>query len=141
MRINPTTSVPGVSTLEKENLGRISQIIGPVLDVAFPPGKMPNIYNALVVKGRDTAATNFAIALLRRLLLVYCGILLHLRGIVGVGMGMLESHIPHCLGNQASMAIYNPLVSSLYCVIENKGELRAPPPTDRLGSVRFGSVR
>jgi F-type H+-transporting ATPase subunit beta len=32
-----------------------AQIIGPVLDVAFPPGKMPNIYNSLVVKGRDTA--------------------------------------------------------------------------------------
>ncbi|KAK9660936.1 hypothetical protein RND81_O172800 [Saponaria officinalis] len=55
MIINPTTSGPGVSTLEKKNLGRIAQIIGPVLDVAFPPGKMPNIYNALVVKGRDTA--------------------------------------------------------------------------------------
>ncbi|KAB2037669.1 hypothetical protein ES319_D03G092400v1 [Gossypium barbadense] len=55
MKINPTTSIPGVSTLEKENLGRISQIIGPVLDVAFPPSKMPNIYNVLVVKGRDTA--------------------------------------------------------------------------------------
>ncbi|XP_059650826.1 ATP synthase subunit beta, chloroplastic-like [Cornus florida] len=55
MRINPTTSGPGISTLEKKNLGRIAQIIGPVLDVAFPPGKMPNIYNALVVKGRDTA--------------------------------------------------------------------------------------
>ncbi|KAL2929391.1 ATP synthase subunit beta chloroplastic [Bienertia sinuspersici] len=54
MRINPTTSGPGVSTLEKENLGRIAQIIDPVLDVAFPPGKMPNINNALVVKGRDT---------------------------------------------------------------------------------------
>ncbi|KAL3648491.1 hypothetical protein CASFOL_007915 [Castilleja foliolosa] len=51
---NPTTSGSGVSTLEKKNLGRIIQIIGPVLDVAFPPGKMPNIYNALVVKGRDT---------------------------------------------------------------------------------------
>ncbi|KAB2040821.1 hypothetical protein ES319_D02G109500v1, partial [Gossypium barbadense] len=50
MKINPTTFVPEVSTLEKENLGRISQIISPVLDVAFPPGKMPNIYNALVVK-------------------------------------------------------------------------------------------
>jgi F-type H+-transporting ATPase subunit beta len=25
-----------------------------VLDVVSPPGKMPNIYNALVVKGRDT---------------------------------------------------------------------------------------
>ncbi|EPS74270.1 hypothetical protein M569_00480, partial [Genlisea aurea] len=54
MRINPTTSGSGVSTLEKKNLGRIVQIIGPVLDVAFTPGKMPNIYNALIVKGRDT---------------------------------------------------------------------------------------
>nr|UCU06598.1 ATP synthase CF1 beta subunit [Ziziphus hajarensis] len=54
MRINPTTSGPGVPALEKNNLGRIAQIIGPVLDVAFPPGKMPNIYNALVVKGQDT---------------------------------------------------------------------------------------
>ena len=51
MRINPTTSGPEVSALEKKNLGRIAQIIGPVLDVAFPPGKMPNIYNTLVVKG------------------------------------------------------------------------------------------
>ena len=54
MRMNPTTSGSGVSTLEKKNLGRIIQIIGPVLDAAFPPGQMPNIYNALVVKGRDT---------------------------------------------------------------------------------------
>ncbi|KAK5841026.1 hypothetical protein PVK06_009934 [Gossypium arboreum] len=38
-----------------ENLGHISQIIGPVLNVAFSPDKMSNIYNALVVKGRDTA--------------------------------------------------------------------------------------
>ncbi|RYR67214.1 hypothetical protein Ahy_A03g013515 [Arachis hypogaea] len=53
MRINPTTSGPEISVLEKKNLGRIDQIIGPILDVAFPPGKMPNIYNALVVKGRD----------------------------------------------------------------------------------------
>ncbi|KAL6529130.1 hypothetical protein OROHE_014874 [Orobanche hederae] len=36
-------------------MGRIVQIIGPVLDVAFSSGKMPNIYNALVVNGRDTA--------------------------------------------------------------------------------------
>ncbi|KAK3426470.1 hypothetical protein EUGRSUZ_F02916 [Eucalyptus grandis] len=54
MRINPTTSGPGVSTLEKKKLGRISQIIGPALNVAFPSSKLPNIYNALVVKGRDT---------------------------------------------------------------------------------------
>nr|DAD23849.1 TPA_asm: hypothetical protein HUJ06_025312 [Nelumbo nucifera] len=53
--MDPTTSGPGVSALEEKNLGRIAQIIGPVLDVAFPPGKIPNIYNALVIKGRDTA--------------------------------------------------------------------------------------
>ncbi|CAN6447394.1 unnamed protein product [Victoria cruziana] len=55
MRKNPTTSGLGVSTLVEKNQGRVAQIIGPVLDVAFPPGKMPNIYNSLVVKGRDTA--------------------------------------------------------------------------------------
>ncbi|KAJ4829270.1 hypothetical protein Tsubulata_042026 [Turnera subulata] len=54
MRINPTASGPGDSALEKTSLGRIVQIIGPVLDVAFPPGKLPNIYNALVVKGQNT---------------------------------------------------------------------------------------
>jgi len=30
-------------TNEKE--GRITQIIGPVIDAAFSPGQMPNIYN------------------------------------------------------------------------------------------------
>lgn len=41
MRINPTSSSPEASALEKKNLGRIAQIIGPVLDVAFSLGKMP----------------------------------------------------------------------------------------------------
>ena len=36
-----------VST-ETKGIGRITQIIGPVLDVTFPPGKMPNIYNAII---------------------------------------------------------------------------------------------
>ena len=54
MKITPTTSDTEVSALEKKNLGRVVQIIGPVLDVVFPPGKMPNIYNALIVQGRDT---------------------------------------------------------------------------------------
>ncbi|KAK9663406.1 hypothetical protein RND81_O290300 [Saponaria officinalis] len=37
MIINPTTSGPGVSTLEKKNLGRIAQIIGPGRDTAGQP--------------------------------------------------------------------------------------------------------
>ncbi|KAH0988208.1 hypothetical protein GBA52_015385 [Prunus armeniaca] len=46
-----------LSTANRKKSQRIAQIIGPVLDVAFPPGKMPNIYNALVVKGRDTCSS------------------------------------------------------------------------------------
>jgi len=54
MRLTPTTSDTEVSGLEKKNLGHITQIIDPVLDVVFSPGKMPYIYNALIVQGRDT---------------------------------------------------------------------------------------
>ena len=37
------------------NLGRIVQIIGPVMDISFPVGKMPNIYNSLVIEGTNQA--------------------------------------------------------------------------------------
>jgi F-type H+-transporting ATPase subunit beta len=36
-------------------VGRIAQIIAPVLDVSFPTGNMPNIYNSLTVMGQGTA--------------------------------------------------------------------------------------
>jgi len=35
-----------------ENIGRITQVIGPVIDIAFPPGKLPAIYNALKVTNK-----------------------------------------------------------------------------------------
>ena len=38
--------------LKTENKGRITQIIGPVVDVTFPAGSMPNIYNALVINSK-----------------------------------------------------------------------------------------
>ena len=44
-----------------KNLGRTTQIIGPVLDVTFPPGKMPNIYNALIVRGKNEAGQELAV--------------------------------------------------------------------------------
>jgi len=37
--------------------GFISQIIGPVVDVEFPGGELPKIYNALVVTADDTSIT------------------------------------------------------------------------------------
>jgi hypothetical protein len=42
MRTTPTTSRPGISTIEEKSVGRIDQIIGPVLDITFPPGKLPD---------------------------------------------------------------------------------------------------
>src|SRR5206468_7635162 len=33
------------------NVGKIVQVIGPVVDVEFEPGKLPGIYNALEVQG------------------------------------------------------------------------------------------
>ncbi|NJK72758.1 MAG: F0F1 ATP synthase subunit beta [Synechococcaceae cyanobacterium SM2_3_60] len=38
-----------VSTVEKTNVGYITQVIGPVVDAEFPSGKLPEIYNALKV--------------------------------------------------------------------------------------------
>jgi F-type H+/Na+-transporting ATPase subunit beta len=44
-----------VTTAEKTNTGYITQVIGPVVDVEFPNGTLPKIYNALVVSGRNSA--------------------------------------------------------------------------------------
>ncbi|MBE9003494.1 F0F1 ATP synthase subunit beta [Fortiea sp. LEGE XX443] len=44
-----------VTTAEKTNIGYITQIIGPVVDVKFPGGKLPRIYNALTIKGTNEA--------------------------------------------------------------------------------------
>jgi F-type H+/Na+-transporting ATPase subunit beta len=35
--------------MEQSGLGSIAQVIGPIVDVQFPPGKLPSIYNALRV--------------------------------------------------------------------------------------------
>jgi F-type H+/Na+-transporting ATPase subunit beta len=34
------------------NTGTILQIIGPVMDISFPAGKMPSIYNSLIIEGK-----------------------------------------------------------------------------------------
>nr|WCR30463.1 ATP synthase CF1 beta subunit [Selaginella remotifolia] len=42
-------------------VGRITQIIGPVLDVSFSSGDMPSIYNSLIVEGRNPAGQEIKI--------------------------------------------------------------------------------
>ncbi len=34
----------------KQNVGKVVQVIGPVLDVEFEPEQLPELYNALVVE-------------------------------------------------------------------------------------------
>ncbi|MEL6940599.1 MAG: F0F1 ATP synthase subunit beta [Cyanobacteria bacterium J06598_1] len=50
-----------VSTAEKTNTGYITQIIGPVLDVKFPSGELPKIYNAIKVTGTNPAGQEVAV--------------------------------------------------------------------------------
>src|SRR5512147_3209512 len=42
--------------MAEQNIGKVVAIIGPVLDVEFPPGKLPAIYNAVHVQddGKQT---------------------------------------------------------------------------------------
>jgi len=42
-------------SVEKKNIGRVIQIIGPVLDIVFSKGQVPNIYNALVIRTKNAA--------------------------------------------------------------------------------------
>ena len=44
-----------------QNIGSITQIIGPVVDIAFPPGKMPNIYNSLIVQDKDNDGNELSV--------------------------------------------------------------------------------
>ncbi|MBW4690594.1 MAG: F0F1 ATP synthase subunit beta [Lyngbya sp. HA4199-MV5] len=50
-----------VTTTEKTHIGYITQIIGPVLDVKFPSGKLPAIYNALTISGTNAAGQEVAV--------------------------------------------------------------------------------
>ena len=40
---------------QEQTLGKITQVIGPVIDAEFPSGKLPRIYNALKVQGKNPA--------------------------------------------------------------------------------------
>jgi len=48
---SPTRPAAGDKT--KGNVGRIVQIIGPVLDVEFEPEQLPEIYNALLIEDKE----------------------------------------------------------------------------------------
>ncbi|MGF1494420.1 MAG: F0F1 ATP synthase subunit beta, partial [Microcoleaceae cyanobacterium] len=50
-----------VSTAEIKNVGYITQVIGPVVDVKFPEGDMPEIYNALKISAKNEAGQEISL--------------------------------------------------------------------------------
>ena len=50
-----------VATTDKTNVGKITQVIGPVIDAEFPSGQMPRIYNALKVEGKNPAGQDVSV--------------------------------------------------------------------------------
>ncbi len=44
-----------MATAAKTALGKVVQVIGPVIDVEFPSGSLPSIYNALKIQGKNSA--------------------------------------------------------------------------------------
>src|SRR4028119_1513161 len=50
-----------VTTTEKTNTGVLTKIIGPVVDVEFATGKMPQIYNALKIEGTNGAGQEVSV--------------------------------------------------------------------------------
>ena len=50
-----------VTTTEKTSVGYITQIIGPVVDIKFPSGKLPAIYNAVRIEGKNEAGQDMSV--------------------------------------------------------------------------------
>jgi F-type H+-transporting ATPase subunit beta len=50
-----------VTTAEKTNVGYITQVIGPVVDIKFNSGELPKIYNALTIKGTNSAGQEVSV--------------------------------------------------------------------------------
>ena len=48
---------PNMSSVSALETGVITQVIGPVVDIKFPAGNVPNIYNAVVIETGDTTIT------------------------------------------------------------------------------------
>jgi F-type H+-transporting ATPase subunit beta len=50
-----------MATATKENIGRVVQVIGPVLDVAFESDHLPEIYNAIEVQARTESGQEISL--------------------------------------------------------------------------------
>ena len=54
MNTSKGLATPSKTAIKQEVFGSVTQIIGPVLDVSFPPNSMPTILNALKISGKNS---------------------------------------------------------------------------------------
>ena len=47
--------------MQEKNIGHIVQIIGPVLDIRFQNGKLPNLLNAIEIEKEDNSMNKTSI--------------------------------------------------------------------------------
>src|SRR5690606_21953813 len=56
----PSTLAPEKAD-KKTSIGQVTQIIGPVVDVEFAPGELPNIYDALKIEETDAQGNQISL--------------------------------------------------------------------------------
>nr|YP_009105306.1 CF1 beta subunit of ATP synthase [Pedinomonas tuberculata]AIT93878.1 CF1 beta subunit of ATP synthase [Pedinomonas tuberculata] len=85
------------SSTDVKATGRITQIIGPVVDITFPNGKLPNIYNSVVIQGKNEAGLEISVTCeVQQLLGDNCVRAVAMSGTDGLmrGMDVLDSGKP-----------------------------------------------
>jgi F-type H+/Na+-transporting ATPase subunit beta len=112
-------------SLQIQNVGRVIQIIGPVLDVEFSPGEMPNIYNALVVSGTNDVGEDISVTCeVQQLLGDYCVRAVSMNATDGLMRGMDV----YDTGNPLTVPVGQATLGRIFNVL---GE-----PVDNLGPVK-----
>ena len=110
-----------ISTNTK-NIGRITQIIGPVLDVVFPPGKMPNIYNCLVIQDTNSAGDEISVTCeVQQLLGDHCVRAIAMSATDGLMRGMNVSDTGHALTVPVGEATLGRIFNVLGETVDNLG--------------------
>ena len=112
------------SSVETKNVGRVTQIIGPVLDVAFPPGKMPTIYNALLIEGKNEGGQDISVTCeVQQLLGDHCVRAVSMTATDGLMRGMEVTDT----GNPLTVPVGEATLGRIFNVLGQ--------PVDNLGSV------
>jgi len=105
--------------------GKVLQVIGPIVDIAFPENEVPNIYNAVKIECNDSSKGSMILEVSQILgnNIVRCIALTDTEGLVrGMKAQDLKSPISVYVGEQVLGRIFNVLGEP----IDNKGPLSHP---------------